>query len=104
MSEKAKSLELSDSSAVRRLQVQNPQGLHARPAASIVRLLRNSQSSVTFTYKKQTVDAHSILGLLMLAAPKNAWITVSVAGPDAVDTLEKLAEAFHQRFGEMTGD
>jgi len=47
----------------RKLRVENPLGLHARPAASIVRLLRDTQSNVTFTFRKQTVDARSVLGL-----------------------------------------
>jgi len=86
---------------VRKLRVTNQQGLHARPAVCIVRLLQSSKSSVTFTYRRQTVDAHSVLGLLMLAAPRNALITVSVDGPDAQDTLVRLEEAFNQRFGEQ---
>ena len=85
----------------RRLRVENTPGLHARPAVSIVRLLQDSRSSVTFTYKRHTVDASSVMGLLMLGAPKNAWITVSVSGPDANDTIEKLEGAFRQRFGEQ---
>jgi len=89
------------STEVRKLRVTNQQGLHARPAVSIVRLLQGSKSSVTFTYRRQTVDAHSVLGLLMLAAPRNALITVSVDGPDARDTLGRLEEAFNQRFGEQ---
>lgn len=84
----------------RRLRVQNPHGLHARPAATIARLVRTTNSSVTFTYKRNTVDAQSILGLLMLAAPQNSWITVSADGPDANDALGKLEEAFRQKFGE----
>ncbi len=96
--------EIAESSAgatTRRLRIQNRQGLHARPAASIIRLLRDTRSSVKFTYRRQTVDAQSILGLLMLAAPQNAWITVSVDGPDANDIITKLEEAFRQKFGEQ---
>lgn len=90
------------SQATRRLRIQNRQGLHARPAATLVRLLRTTKSSVKFSYRRQTVDAQSILGLLMLAAPQNAWITVSVDGPDANDTIVKIEEAFRQKFGEET--
>lgn len=85
----------------RRLRIENQEGLHARPAVSIVRLLQQSRSSVTFTYRRHTVNATSVMGLLMLAAPRNAWITVSVDGPDANDTIEKLETAFRQRFGEQ---
>jgi phosphocarrier protein HPr len=92
-------LELSSMTC--RLKVENQQGLHARPAVSIVRLLKDSRSSVTFTYRRHTVNASSVMGLLMLGAPRNAWITVSVDGPDANDTIEKLEVAFRQRFGEQ---
>ena len=95
--------EEADVAEVRRLRVTNQQGLHARPAASIVRLLRETRSSVTFTYKRQTVDANSILGILMLAVPKNAWVTVSASGPDAPDALDRLEKAFQQKFGECCG-
>lgn len=99
LSESANELGLSQ--MTRRLRVLNRQGLHARPAATIVRLLHATRSSVTFTYRRQTVDAQSILGLLMLAAPQNSWITISVDGPDANDTIVKLEEAFRQKFGEQ---
>ena len=92
---------LALSPTTRRLRVENYQGLHARPAVSIVRLLQQSQSSVKFTYRRHTVDASSVMGLLMLGAPRNAWITVSADGPDANDVIEKLEVAFRQRFGEQ---
>jgi phosphocarrier protein HPr len=85
---------------IKKLRVENKLGLHARPAACIVKLLLSSMSSVTFKYKRQTVDARSILHLLMLGAPHNAMITVSVNGPDAEAVLAKLELAFQQQFGE----
>jgi phosphocarrier protein len=85
----------------KRLRLENPQGLHARPAVAIVRLLQGAKSTVTFTYKRQTVAANSMLGLLMLAAPKNAWIEVRAEGPDAHDIVAKLEEAFRQKFGDV---
>lgn len=90
-----------EQSVVKKLRVKNLHGLHARPAVAIVRLLRDSRSTVTFAYGRHTVDAHSVLGLLMLAAPRNAWITVSVTGPDAVDTFGRIEESFQQKFGEI---
>ncbi len=89
-----------EQSVEKKLRVKNLHGLHARPAVAIVRLLRASRSAVTFSYGRHTVDAHSVLGLLMLAAPRGCWITVSVTGPDALDTLGKLEECFQQKFGD----
>jgi phosphocarrier protein HPr len=90
----------NEQAVVNKVRVQNQEGLHARPAASIVRILSSMNSRVTFTYKKQTVDAHSVLGLLMLAVPKNGWITMSAVGPDASLVIEKLEKAFHNQFRE----
>jgi len=82
------------------VQVKNSLGLHTRPATAIVKLLQNCKSDVFFTMKKETINAKSILSILMLAARKNSKITITVEGEDADDTLEKLQKAFESRFGE----
>lgn len=85
---------------VRKLRVKNPLGLHARPATVIVKLLQGSTSAVSFVYRKETINARSIMSILMLAATKNSFITVVVEGDDANETMEKLATAFENQFGE----
>ncbi len=75
-------------------------GLHTRPATIIVKLLQHCKSSVYFTHRRETVNAKSILSILMLAARKNSRITVRVEGEDADLTMEKLIEAFENQFGE----
>ena len=82
------------------LKVKNPSGLHVRPATYIVRLLQNFQSKVTLTYKGESINARSIMGIMILAAPKNAKISVNVQGVDASQALAKLVEAFDTQFGE----
>lgn len=84
----------------RKVVVKNVLGLHTRPATVIVKLLQNSKSDVTFSCKKETINAKSILSILMLAAKKNSHITVTVEGEDAVDIMGKLVLAFETRFGE----
>jgi phosphocarrier protein HPr len=83
-----------------KLQVKNAMGLHTRPATIIVKLLQNSKSDIFFTYKKLTINAKSILSLLMLAAKKNSRITVTVDGEDAEEVMAKLTSAFETQFGE----
>lgn len=85
---------------IEKIRVQNALGLHTRPATAIVRLLQNVKSEVTFTHKRETINAKSILSILMLAARKNAAITISVEGEDAEETMAKLIEAFNAKFGE----
>lgn len=78
-------------------------GLHARPATVIAKLLQQSKSQVMFSYKKETVNARSIMSILMLAVKKNSQITISVEGEDAEETMERLMEAFENQFGEAAG-
>ncbi len=87
---------------IEKVRVKNRLGLHTRPATTIVKLLQNCRSEVSFTHKQETVDAKSILSLLMLAASKDALITIEVEGEeaDAALTMSKLVEAFENEFGE----
>lgn len=82
------------------IKVKNRLGLHARPAGLIVRLLQNSTSTVSFTYRENTVNARSIMGLLTLGAAHNALIDVEVDGEDAQETMLRLVEVFERQFGE----
>ena len=83
-----------------KVKVKNALGLHTRPAAVIVKLLQPRKSSVSFTYKNETINARSIMSILMLAAKKNTLITVTVEGVDAEATMNHLVQAFDREFGE----
>lgn len=85
---------------IRKLKVKNTLGLHTRPAAAIVKILQPHKSSVAFTYKEDTINARSIMSILMLAAKKNAQITVVIEGIDAQATMDRLVQGFEERFGE----
>lgn len=83
-----------------KVKVKNALGLHTRPAASIVKLLQPMKSQVRFKYKSETINARSIMSILMLAAQKNSQIEIIVEGEDAEDAMSKLVDAFENRFGE----
>ncbi|MBB5022775.1 HPr family phosphocarrier protein [Desulfurispira natronophila] len=80
--------------------IENRLGLHARAAAKLVRLTTTFNSSVTLVYGDKAVNAKSILGLLMLAAPMGSQVEIQVEGPDAELALEKVEALFHNRFEE----
>lgn len=86
----------------RTVKVKNSLGLHARPATAIAKLLQGSKSQVTFSHKNESVNARSIMGILMLAVKKNTQIVVTVEGEDADETMEKLIGAFEDQFGEKS--
>lgn len=83
-----------------KVQVKNRLGLHTRPATFIVKLLQRCQSRVEFTCRKETVNAKSILSLLMLAAQRNSRIMITVDGEDAEHIMHQLVSAFESKFGE----
>lgn len=85
---------------VRKVKVKNSLGLHTRPAASIVKLLQPRKSSVFFTHKNETINARSIMSILMLAARKNSVLEITVEGEDAEITMQHLIQAFEMEFGE----
>ncbi len=84
----------------RKVKVKNRLGLHTRPATTIVKLLQNTKCDVFFTHKNETINAKSILSILMLAAPVNSMITIMVEGEDANTTMDNLVEVFENHFGE----
>lgn len=91
---------MNEPTLTKKVRVTNELGLHTRPATLIVKLLQECKSEVTFSYKKETINARSILNILMLAAQKNAIITITVKGKDAQETMNRLVESFESRFGE----
>lgn len=77
-------------------------GLHTRPATTIVKLLQNYKCNVFFKCRQETINAKSILNILILAAQKNSKITIIAEGVDAEEAIEKLVEAFENQFGEQS--
>lgn len=82
------------------VKVKNRLGLHIRPATVIVKMLQGVKSSVWFTLRGQTVNAKSIMSLLVLSAQKNTKISIAVEGEDASIVMEKLVKGFESEFGE----
>lgn len=82
------------------VKVKNRLGLHIRPATVIVKMLQGVKSSVLFTLRGQTINAKSIMSLLVLSAQKNAKISIVVEGEDAPVVMEKLVNGFETEFGE----
>ena len=75
----------------------NQEGLHARPAARIVRLASSFASEIEIMKDGVGVNAKSIMGVMMLAAECGSQITIR---PDAEQALSALAELVASGFGE----
>jgi len=79
----------------------NQDGLHARPAARIVRLANTFEAEIELSKDGLEVNAKSIMGVMMLAAEFGSSITIRANGPDAEQAIEALAALVAEGFGEV---
>jgi phosphocarrier protein HPr len=84
----------------RTVQIVNRNGLHARPAAEIVKLAAKFESEITIVKDDLDVNGKSIMGVMMLAAEHGSSITFKAEGPDADHALDALATLVRNKFGE----
>ena len=87
-------------SVERNLLVQNQMGIHARPAAMIVRAANKYESEIFFEKDDEQVNGKSIMGLMMLAAGKGSTIKAIACGNDAEKALDELEQLFATKFDE----
>ncbi len=78
----------------------NHRGLHARPAALLVKTLSGYKSSVTAQCNGEKANAKSILGLLCLAVGAKARVTFTAIGPDAYQAIAAVEGLFVHQFDE----
>jgi phosphocarrier protein len=84
----------------RSVQVINKNGIHARPAAEIVKLAAKYKSDITVTRDDLEVNGKSIMGVMMLAAECGATVQLKAEGPDADEALDALSHLIAGKFGE----
>jgi phosphocarrier protein len=80
--------------------LKNKLGLHARAAASFVRIAQKYKAEILIERNGQTVNGKSILGILTLACPMGGMITVTAEGTDAALALDDLEALIENKFGE----
>ncbi|MBM3843465.1 MAG: HPr family phosphocarrier protein [Verrucomicrobia bacterium] len=88
-------------SLTRELIVQNKMGIHARPAAMIVRITNKFRAEVLVEKDEEQVNGKSIMGLMMLAAGKGAKVRFIATGADAANLLAELEGLFARKFDEV---
>jgi phosphocarrier protein len=84
----------------RKITIVNTKGLHARPAASFVKLANEFSSKIRIRYGEKNIDGKSIMGVMMLAAAKGAMIEIEADGPDEEKAIESLSSLVCNGFGE----
>ena len=84
----------------RTVTIANKNGLHARPAAEIVKTAAKYQADITLVRDDLEVNGKSIMGVMMLAAEFGSNILVRANGPDAEQAVNAIAELVAAKFGE----
>ena len=85
---------------IKELLVQNKMGIHARPAAMVVRITNKFKADVFVEKDEEQVNGKSIMGLMMLAAGKGSKVKFIASGEDAAQMLEELEQLFARKFDE----
>jgi phosphocarrier protein HPr len=80
--------------------ITNKRGLHARASAKIVEAAARFKAHITVAKDGQTVEARSIMGLMMLAASQGSDIEICAAGEDAEAAVVALLALADAKFGE----
>ncbi len=89
---------MAEASAFQIVVVNNPQGLHARPADLFVKLASQYQSTIEVIKDGERVDGKSILAILTLAAVQGTQLRIEATGPDADAALDAIADLFQRDF------
>ena len=88
------------SSGHRTAVITNQRGLHARAAAKFAALAGEFDADISVSKGGQTVSAHSIMGLMVLAAGIGSEIQLSADGSDATAALDAICKLISDRFQE----
>ncbi|NDA56457.1 MAG: HPr family phosphocarrier protein [Betaproteobacteria bacterium] len=78
----------------------NKLGLHARPSAKVSQLASSFKSDVWLARGSRKINAKSIMGVMMLAAPQGSSLSVSAEGVDEAQAVQALVDLFASGFGE----
>ena len=76
----------------------NEKGLHTRPSTELVKCATSFKSQVTLRYQNCTVNAKSLLGILMLAATRGAKIIIEAEGEDAEQAVQSILQLARNKF------
>jgi len=86
----------------RTVTIANKNGLHARPAAEIVKTAAKFKADITLVRDELEVNGKSIMGVMMLAAEYGSTLKLRADGPDAEQAVTAIATLIENKFGESS--
>jgi len=84
----------------REVEIVNKLGLHARASAKLTQAAGQFESNVWVSRNGRRVNAKSIMGVMMLAAPQGSRIIVEADGPDEDQAMQAVTQLIARRFDE----
>lgn len=89
-------------SVQRQVSVANPQGLHARPCAALMKTASEFASTVTVRNLENGVEANAkaLLEIMMLIAPQGTSLQIEAEGDDAQAAVDAVVTLIENGFGE----
>jgi phosphocarrier protein len=86
------------------VRIVNPMGLHARPAAELVKLAGRFQAEIWLEKGGLEVNGKSIMGVLMLAAEHGSQLLIRAEGVDAAEAMLALVDLVDKGFHDVLED
>ncbi len=84
----------------REVEVLNRAGIHARPAALIVKIANQFSSNLYMEKDRMKINGKSIMGIITLGAAYKSRLTIFTEGPDEEAAAEAIVQLFLNRFEE----
>ncbi len=78
--------------------VQNPAGIHARPAGKICKLCQQYDADVKLLFQEREARSRSILELMLLGVSSGDTLTLQATGAQAQEVIEALVELIENNF------
>ena len=83
--------------------VENPTGIHARPASTISSTANEFEAEITLIGPEGEINAKSIMGILTLGAEQGSKLTIRAEGEDEIKAIKALQELFASKFRSVLG-
>jgi phosphocarrier protein len=80
--------------------IRNRAGMHARPAALLVKTASEYESRIYIEKDSERVNGKSIMGVITLGATYNTPLKIIADGPDETQALDAIEKLFENRFEE----
>jgi phosphocarrier protein len=85
---------------VKKFKVENQYGIHARPAALLVKAAGKYQCDIFIEKDGNKVSCKSIMGLMTIEGYPGSMMQVTASGSDAHKAMEEIEELFVNKFYE----